>query len=146
MSVQMPGVDAFDAAHPRIEGQPGMQLAVAHVHPGDAGRAMLQQAVGKAAGGLPHVQAAPALHGQPGSGQRTLQLESATRDVACLGRVLQLQLGLRRQFVAAFAHRLPVAAGQAPVHASGNQPLRLAAAGGQAAGNKGLIGTHTKKL
>ena len=42
-----------------------MQLAVAHVHTNDLGGTVLQQAVGEAAGALPHIEAAQAFDHQP---------------------------------------------------------------------------------
>ena len=74
-----------------------MQLALPHVHTHHPRCTVLQQAVGEAAGGLAHVQAARAGHVKPRGGQRTLQLETAARDVARLGRVQQLDLGAGRQ-------------------------------------------------
>ena len=88
--------------------------------------AMLQQAVAKTAGALSHIQAAQAPHVQSGSGQRAFQLQATARQVFGLGSVQQLDLGNRWNVVTVLAHLLPGRAGrQAPLHAGGNQPLRL---------------------
>ena len=66
----MPCIHPLDAAHARILRQARVQLAVAHVHARDVRRAVLEQAVGKAARGLAHIQAAQAAHIQRAGRQR----------------------------------------------------------------------------
>ena len=80
---------------------------MAHVHTDDLRRALLQQAIGKAAGALPHVQAAQPGHGQPRGQQGAFQLEAAARDVLGLGIVQQLHLGHGRDVIAVLGHLLP---------------------------------------
>jgi hypothetical protein len=71
-----------------------MQLAVADVDAHHLRGAVLQQAVGEAAGGLAHVEAQLAGDVEPGDEtQRAFQLEPAARHVAGLGGIGQLELG-----------------------------------------------------
>ncbi|GAO20558.1 hypothetical protein ALISP_0378 [Alicycliphilus sp. B1] len=104
---------------------------------------MLQQAVGEAARALAHVQAAQARDLDARGGQRAFELEPAAREVLGLRRVEQLQLGARGDVVAVLGDPVPgQAAGQAPLHASGDQALGLRAGGGVAAFHQEYVGAH----
>ena len=71
---QVPCVRFFPHVDPPIPAKVPVQLAGANIHGRDDGCAVLQQAVGEAAGGGPDIQAGP----------------SSRRDLECLNRRLQL--------------------------------------------------------
>ena len=106
--------------------------------------AVLQEAVGEAAGGLAQVQADQPGRVDAAGLQRAFELEPAARDVARFGRVRQLQLGRFRQLVAVLGHRLPGAIADAPRQARGNQPLGLRAGCGQATVHQQLVSAHAQ--
>jgi hypothetical protein len=121
-----------------------MKLPMANVDADHPRRAVAQQAVGEAAGGLAHVQAPAPGHGHARGLERTLELEPAARDVARLGGVEQLDFGICRQSIR-LGQPAP-AAGCAPARAGRNQALGLAATGGQAPFDKHLVGTHPNTM
>ena len=125
-----------------IGAQLGMQLPLPHIQARDMRRAMLQQAIGKATGGLANIQTAQARHIQFYRLESTFQLQSATADVTHLGLILQLQFGICRHFVTILAHSLPYTAARAPLHPRSNQTLGLAAGGGKLTVNQELVGAH----
>ena len=79
---QITRIDAFVHHHARIVAQFPIELARAHVHGVHARRAVLQQAVGEAAGGGADVQAQPARHIDAEMIQRRLQLQPAAAHIA----------------------------------------------------------------
>ncbi len=143
LGAHVAGVQALHTHHPRIAAQAFVQLALAHIHANDLRRTGLQQAVGKTAGALAHIQAAQAGDLQAGGGQCALQLQAATRDVFGLVQVQQLQLGPDGDVVAVFLHFFPGQQGRiAPLHARGNQPLCLGTGTGMAVIDQKNICTH----
>ena len=105
----VPRVHTFDTAHTRVFADARMHLAVAHINTRYVSRAALQQAIGEATGALAYVQALQPLHAQRGVRKSRLQLETATRDEACLVVVGQLNRRILGQVVA-FGKRLPLQA------------------------------------
>ncbi len=103
-----------------------VQLAVAHVHTNDLGGTVLQQAVGEAAGALPHIEAAQAFDHQPRRLEGAFELEPATRDVFRLGIVEQAHLCHGWNVIAVLDHLVPGGQRrQPPLHPRGDQALRL---------------------
>jgi len=100
-----------------------MQLAMADVDAHHLRRAMLQQAVGEAAGRLAHVEAVLARRVDAGGAQGAFQLEPAARDIARLRGIGELELGRGRDLVAVLAHAAPfgAAAGIAPAQSARDQ-------------------------
>lgn len=124
-----------------------MQLAVTHIHADHLRRAVLQQAVGEPARALPHVEAAQPRHRQAGGPQRPFELEPPARDVFGPGIVEQPHLGHGRYVVTILGNLLPRGQRrQAPLHARGNQPLRLRARGRMAKIHQKYICTHAPIL
>ena len=134
-SIQSTGIDPFHAQHATVFTDARMQLGATDVNPHHHARAVLQQAVGKAAGALAHVQAGQAVHGQPHPLERGFELEAATGHVAGLGVIQQPHLGRIGNLVTIFGDALPHLALQ-PFHAAGNQALGLRPGGGQATLNE----------
>ena len=126
-------IHALDADHALVAAQAVVQLAVADIDAHDLQSALLQQAVGEAAGGLADVEAAQAAHVQTGALECAFELEAAARDVFRLGGVEQLQFGSGGNLVAVLGdffprHRLV----NPPVDTRGNQALGLGTGGGMA--------------
>jgi hypothetical protein len=74
---QVAGIDAVHHHHPGIVHQLGVQLMVPHVHRVDAARAVLEQAIGEAAGGGARIQTDFVLHAQLEMLEGALQLFAA---------------------------------------------------------------------
>lgn len=95
-----------------------MQLVTPDVQPHDPRRTMRQQAMGKAARGLPHIETLQALDQQSQLLQRAFQLEAAARDVTRLGLIQQADLRHGRNVVTVLGHLTPRRSGtQAPFDA-----------------------------
>ena len=64
-----------------------MQLAMPHIQTHHLRSALLQQAIGEAAGALPHIEATQTLGSKAAAVQRTFKLQTTARHVTCLGVV-----------------------------------------------------------
>ena len=84
-----------------------MQLVVANINADHPRSACLQQAIGKAASGHPHVQRPPALHIQAHFSQRAGQLQATARDKAVIGVWFDIQFDIVIQLGTGLAY--PVA-------------------------------------
>ena len=121
---------------------------MAYIHAYDLGSAVLQQAIGKAAGGLTHIQAAQTCHVQPCGFQRTFQLQTAARNVFGFGVVKHFNFSSVGNFIAVFSHTLPGCSNlylinqHPPLHTRANQALGLGACGGKAVFNKEYVRAH----
>ena len=142
LGLQIAGIDVLHAEHAGIGAQLRVELGAAHIHAAHKGRTILQQAIGKPAGGLAHVQAAHACHVQPHHLQRVFQLEAAARHIACLRVVQEPDLRRIGHLVAVFRDPLPRIALQ-PFNPVGNQPLRLRPRARHVPANQQLVNTHT---
>ena len=80
--VQVAGIGPLQADHPLVLAELPCKLAVAHVHGVDLLCAVLQHAVGKAAGGGPDIPADAACQGDGEGGHGLLQLEAAPAHIA----------------------------------------------------------------
>ena len=140
---QRTGIHAFDADHARIVTHAGMKLAMAYVNPHNLRSTALQQAIGKAAGGLAHIQAAQSRHIQTCVAKRTIEFQAATGDVFGLRVVEHFKLGAVRHVITVFGNPLPRGVGiHSPPHPRRYQPLGLGAGGGKAMFNKKQVSTH----
>ena len=139
---QSTGIDAFHAQHARVGAQLRMQLGAAHIHAHHRHRAMLQQAVGKTAGGLAHIQARKTGHVQPQVLECSFKLQAAARHIACLGVIEQPHRGVLGHVVTVFCHPFPGVA-LLPFHPVGNQALGLGTGAGKLDLNQQLVNAHS---
>ena len=79
--IQIPGVGALQTHHPGVAAELPVQLTIPHVHGIDLGGAVLQHAVGKAAGGGADVGAGLSCQRNRKGLHGLFQLQSAAADV-----------------------------------------------------------------
>ena len=138
------GVQPFHANHASIGTQALMQLTMPHIHANDLGRILLQQAVGKTARALTHIQTAQARDFEAGGRQSAFQLEPAARDVFGLCRIQQQKLCTCGNIVAILGNLLPGRQRrETPLHARSNQALRLRTRGSMTRFNQKHICAHS---
>ena len=116
---QVARVHALEDGHARVVAQPRMKLAVADVERDHVRRAVLEQAVGEAAGGRADVEAAQPVRGHAEGFERVLELLTAAGDVA--RRPLDDELRVLRDLLARLLHareRARRARAPAPAHAT----------------------------
>ncbi len=126
--LQVPDVRPLQHLHAGIGPQACGQLAVPHIHRDHPARSRLQQAVGEAAGRGPHIQADAAARIQPECLQSVLELEAAPAHKRVGG-----PCHLKRDFQRHRRARLLDAPPRRLHFARQDEPLRVLAAGGQAA-------------
>ena len=102
-----------------------MQLRMSDIHTDHLRRAVLQQAIGEAAGRLADIQTTQTLNRHTSQLQSASQLQTAARDKTRFGIVQQLQLAIARQQRAVFIDLLPTVQRLAPWHTGSAQTLGL---------------------
>ena len=118
----MAQVGAFPQHHPFVGSQAPGRLAIAHINAINTGSAVLQQAIGEAAGGDAAIQADAPLHQHRESLQARQKFFTPSRDKA--GGLLHPQFSLRRHLRSRLVQQ---GAGAIPHLSSTNQLLRLLA-------------------
>ena len=118
----MAQVGAFPQHHPFVGSQAPGRLAIAHINAINTGSAMLQQAIGEAAGGDAAIQADAPLHRHRESLQARQQFFATSGDKAW--GLLNPQFSLRRYLRSGLVQQ---GAGAIPHLSSTNQLLRLLA-------------------
>ena len=137
-------IHTFNAHHTCISAQAGMQLAMTDIHTHHLGCALLQQTVREAASRLTDIEAAQTHHLQACAAKCAFELEAAARNVLGLCRIGHHQLGSLGNLVTVLGHLAPGRIQvSAPLHARGNQALRLRSGRGHATVNQKKISTHS---
>ena len=137
-----PGIDAFEPAYTVIGAQARVQLVVANINADHPRSACLQQAIGKAASGHPHVQRPPALHIQAHFSQRAGQLQATARDKAVIGMWFDIQFDIVIQLGTGLAYPVALVCRAMIDPPCVNQMLRGSARDGQSTTDQQDIGSR----